>query len=53
MAFVKRFSFAISILIGISILMFLGTLGIKSMGEQLVKDSHGDINPKEVSQGLK
>jgi len=53
MAFIKRFSFAISILIGIALLMFLGTIGIKSLGDQLVKDSHGAINPKEVSQGLK
>jgi hypothetical protein len=53
MAFIKRFSFAISILVGIALLMFLGTLGIKKMGEQLVKDSNGTINPQEVNRGLK
>jgi len=53
MAFVKRFSFAISILVGIAILMALGTVGVKSLGEQLVKDSKGAINPNEVSKGLK
>jgi len=53
MAFIKRFSFAISILITIGVLMFLGTLGIKKIGDQLVEDSHGAINPKEVNKGLK
>jgi len=53
MAFLKRFSFAISILLGIAVIMFLGTLGIKAMGEQLVKDSNGAINPQEVNRGLK
>ena len=53
MAFIKRFSFAISILIGIALLMLLGTMGIKKLGEQLVEDSHGAINPKEVNKGLK
>ena len=53
MAFIKRFSFAISVLIGIAILMMIGTIGIKSLGDQLVKDSHGAINPNERSKGLK
>ena len=53
MAFIKRFSFAISILVGIALLMALGTMGIKKLGDQLVEDSHGAINPKEVSKGLK
>ncbi len=53
MAFIKRFSFAISILIGISLLMIIGTLGVKSLGAHLVEDSQGSINPQEVNQGLK
>lgn len=53
MAFIKRFSFAISILIGIALIMFLGTLGIKSLGKQLVEDSDGAINPQEKNRGLK
>jgi hypothetical protein len=28
-------------------------LSIKKMGEQLVKDSNGTINPQEVNRGLK
>ena len=53
MAFLKRFSFAISILVAIGVLMALGTIGVKSIGEQLVQDSNGAINPNEVSKGLK
>jgi len=53
MEFIKRFSFAIMIFIGISLLMVLGTMGMKSLGDNLVKDSHGAINPNELNRGLK
>ena len=53
MAFLKRFSFGISIFLVIAVLMYLGTLGMKSLGAQLVEDSNGDINPQEVNRGLK
>lgn len=53
MAFIKRFSFAISILVVIALLMLLGTMGIKSLGDQLVEDSNGAINPHEKNRGLK
>lgn len=49
----KRYSLALSILLFISLLMVLGTLGIKSFGKMLVEDSHGDINPTEKQKGLK
>lgn len=49
----KRYSVALGILVFISLIMALGTLGIKSFGEQLVKDSHGAINPNERQKGLK
>jgi hypothetical protein len=49
----RNYKLAAVILLGISFLMFLGTLGIYSLGEKLVEDSHGAINPNEVSRGLK
>ena len=53
MSKLKRYGLAISILVFVSLLMVAGTLGIKSLGAQLVEDSHGAINPNEVSEGLK
>jgi hypothetical protein len=49
----KRYRLAFLILFSISFLMFLGTLGVYSLGDKLVRDSNGAINPNEVSQGLK
>jgi len=53
MSKLKRYSLALSILLFISLLMYAGTFAMKSMGEHLVEDSHGAINPNEVNQGLK
>ena len=49
----KRYGMALGILLGISFLMFIGTLGVYKLGDELVKDSHGAINPNEISRGLK
>ena len=53
LAILKRYSMALSILLFIALLMVAGTLGIKSFGDMLVEDSHGDINPLERQKGLK
>ena len=49
----KRYGMALGILLGIAFLMVIGTLGVKSLGTMMVEDSHGAINPNEVSRGLK
>ena len=49
----KQIGLGLGILLFISILMYAGTLGIKSLGDQLVQDSQGAINPDERQKGLK
>ena len=53
MSKLKTIGLGLGILLVISGLMYAGTLGIKSLGEQLVKDSNGAINPDEKQKGLK
>jgi len=49
----KRYTLAFSIFFFIAFLMFIGTLGVYKLGDELVKDSNGAINPNEISRGLK
>jgi len=49
----KRYTFALVILLFIALIMLFSTIGIKSLGDKLVKDSNGAINPNERSRGLK
>lgn len=46
MATFKRYALAIFFLVAISALMLLGTLGVKSFGENMFKDSGVEMKPR-------